>query len=465
MRNVITAVMAAGLMALVAAPALADSQPSSRDIQTAVDSYLADSQQSANLVGGPGSAGYDSGFWIRGGDFSLKTNLTLQARYEAFVYDADQPPNTTQGTDTGGELSGFSLPRATLKLSGTAPCNICYYMELEFGHFGRNAVDDWVARNQLATDNLGPLAQSWNFDTLREAWIEWCSSPAFNFRMGQIKTPNTRQLLTTPELQQFVDISIASAFVGRQMPGYTDRNRDHGAMIHGVFGCNDEWSYMFAVTNGDGGDSIRNVLDTRTSDNVALSGRLNWAFLKPIGYQEGSLNAQTCQWYGELGAWGFFYADRTDKPHFQHSDSIVAGVDFALNYGGLNSTFAFTWGTHGDTDNVAGKLETYAYLAQIGYHFPGTAWEIALRFSGYQIDTNTIGANLGIDGSVNEFAFGVNYYLNGHGNKLQLDFSWYQGSDTAVLIFDPYTGIPGNASAAFADNLGFLIRLQWQLAL
>ena len=59
----------------------------------------------------------------------------------------------------------------------------------------------------------------------------------------------------------------------------------------------------------------------------------------------------------------------------------------------------------------------------------------------------------------------MNYYLNGHGNKLQLDFSWYQGSDTAVLIFDPYTGIPGNASAAFADNLGFLIRLQWQLAL
>ena len=455
MRKVITAVMAAGLMALVAAPALADSQPSARDIQSAVDSYLADSQQNANLVGGPGSAGYDSGFWIRGGDFTLKTNLTLQARYEAFIYGTDQPPNTTAGIGTGGELSGFSLPRATLKFSGTAPCNICYYMELEFGHFGRDALDAWQQREGIRTDlNLGPWDQSYNYDTLREAWIEWCSCPAFNFRMGQIKIPTLRQLQTAPEMTQFVDIALATAFVGQSMPGYTDRNRDHGAMIHGVFGCNDEWSYMLAVTNGDGGDSIRNVLDTRTSDNVAYALRLNWAFLNPIGYQEGALRQKTCQWYGEVGAFVFYYADRTDKAHTVINDALRYGIDLALGYGGWSFTGFYTGIS--DEDAAGNTLDHTAFLAQLGYHFPGTAWELAARWSRYDVDTV---------GAVDEFAFGINYYLNGHGNKLQLDFAFVQGSDAGALIYDTYTGYPGNASAAFEDQLGMLFRLQWQLAL
>ena len=128
-------VMGLGALALAvgvaAAPALADG--SARDVQAALDSYLAHDTADVALVGGPGSAGYDNGFWIRGGDFLLRANVTLQARFEAMDYDESQPPelqggaNTTQvlvDGDFGGDLSGFSLPRATLKLSGEAPCNI-----------------------------------------------------------------------------------------------------------------------------------------------------------------------------------------------------------------------------------------------------------------------------------------------------------------------------------------------------
>ncbi|MEZ6028015.1 MAG: hypothetical protein R3E85_17770 [Planctomycetota bacterium] len=272
-------VMGLGALALVvgvsAAPALADG--SARDVQAALDSYLAHDTADVALVGGPGSAGYDNGFWIRGGDFLLRANVTLQARFEAMDYDETQPPETAGGgtvfmtaqqalpTGFGGDLSGFSLPRATLKLSGEAPCNIRWYMELEFGHFGRDALEARGARgtdfypDQFTQFNLGPFFQSNNYDNTREAWIEWGCSDALNFRMGQIALPTTRQLMVKPELQQFVDISMASAFTGQLLPGYTDRNRDHGLMIHGAFGCNSEWSYMLAVTNGDGGDSIRNV--------------------------------------------------------------------------------------------------------------------------------------------------------------------------------------------------------------
>ena len=461
-------------IALVAAatPSFAAEQPSARDIQAAVDSYLANSEQDANLVGGPGSAGYDNGFWIKGGDFSLKINMTLQARYEAWLWDDDQKPVDAATFGGGSATSGFSLPRATLKLSGTAPCSISYYMELEFGHWGRDAVRTGTANPfnfpDPANQQQGPLSQSLNYDNTREAWIQWSASDAFNIRMGQIRTATTRQAMVSPEMQQFVDVSLATAFLGWTMPGYTDRNRDHGVAFHGVFGCNNEWSYLITVTNGDGGDSIRNVIDQRTSDNVAFSGRLNWAFLAPIGYTEGALNNSTCNWYGELGAWGYYYADRDDAPHTQITDAVRFGVDLAMGYGGFSFTAAFN--ITADENAAGAKLDTTSYLVQLGYHFPGTAWEIAARYSAYDSDRDAGFGNaawLG-GGAVSEFAFGINYYLNGHGNKLQLDAAWVDGSDAAsALIFDPYTGYPGaSATTGSGDGTyGLLLRFQWQLAL
>ena len=465
MRRFLVALMAIGLTVAVASPAFADTQPSARDIQAAVDNYLADSNQDANLVGGPGSAGYDQGFWIKGGDFSLKINLTLQARYEAWMWHSDEKP--VNGFFGGGSAtSGFSLPRATVKFSGTAPCSISYYLELEFGHWGQNEVERRFPL-QGRGNNLGPLNQSYNYSNSREAWIQWSMSDALNFRMGQIKTATTRQMMVAPELQQFVDVSLASAFTGQLMPGYTDRNRDHGFALHGVFGCNNEWSYLFTVTNGDGGDSIRNVIDQRTSDNLAFSGRLNWAFLNPIGYQEGALRNSTCNWYGEFGVWGYYYADRDDAPHVQITDAIRFGADLALGYGGFSFTGAFTLGS--DENAAGGQVDYTAYLVQLGYHFPGTAWELAARYSAYDVDQQApaFGGPFG-GGAVSEIAFGVNYYLNGHGNKLSIDVALVSGSDPAsVLIFDPYTGYPGAAGATGTgdDSYGMLIRFQWQLAL
>jgi hypothetical protein len=468
--------MAVCLVVATAAPALADAQPSARDIQAAVDSYLADSNQDVNLVGGPGSAGYDSGFWIKGGDFSLKTNLTLQARYETWQWDSSFVRGAQAAAFPNADhTSGFSLPRATLKFSGTAPCNVSYYMELEFGHWGEDVVNVGAVPNAL-----GPLQQSLNFDSTREAWIQWSMSDMLNFRMGQIKTANTRQMMVAPEMQQFVDVSLASAYVGSIMPGYTDRNRDHGLAIHGSFGSNGCLSYLLTITNGDGGDSIRNVLDTRTSDGLAFSARLNWAFLNAIGYQEGALRQKTCQWYGEVGVWGWYYADRFNLPHTTVTDSWRAGADLALGYGGFSFTGAVTFGS--DEDAAGNDATHLAYLAQLGYHFPGTAWELAARFSAYDVDNAAPAFVLAVpaggaaitqhplgNGSVQEIAFGVNYYLNGHGNKMQVDVALVSGNDAgSVLLFDPYTGYPGNPAAgagAGSNDYGILIRFQWQLAL
>ena len=58
----------------------------------------------------------------------------------------------------------------------------------------------------------------------------------------------------------------------------------------------------------------------------------------------------------------------------------------------------------------------------------------------------------------------MNYYLNGHGNKLTLDVSFVEGQDAgSSMIIDPYTGYPGGANGS--NTYGTLIRFQWQLAL
>jgi hypothetical protein len=443
-----------------------------------VDGYLGGHQADASLVGGAGSAGYDRGFWIRGGDFDLKINLTLQARWEAYDWQ-DVEPGVPVGIG-GGDLSGWSLPRATVKLSGHAPCNICYYMELEFGHSGADIIGPRPDGQRTApfdlgfpvgpqplnnrnTGNLGPTQygatpvdyQSNNYDNTREAWIEWCSCDALKFRMGQIMTPNTRQLMTAPELQQFVDVSLASAFTGHLMPGYTDRNRDHGIMFHGALGCKGEFSWMVAVTNGDGGDSIRNVVDNRSDDSVAASGRLNWAFLNPTYYEEGALRQTTCEWYGEVGIWAHYYADRIDGLHTLLGDNLNAGLDIALGTGGFSFTGAYTLGS---VTGITGEadIDTTIILAQAGFLFPQTAWEIAARFSSVNVTQG------GFDGTITEIAGAINYYLNGHGNKMTLDVALIDESDADLNFFDLYTGIqplPG------VEDSALLIRFQWQLAL
>ena len=103
--------------------------------------------------------------------------------------------------------------------------------------------------------------------------------------------------------------------------------------------------------------------------------------------------------------------------------------------------------------------EATAILLQLGYMFPGTAWEIAARWSTVDVDLGG-----GSDGSVTEIAGVVNYYLNGHGNKLSLDVTALSEDDDALElpIFDAYTGIQPLIGP---DNSGLLIRFQWQLAL
>jgi len=472
MKSIVIMVGIAGLV-LAAAPAFADAgslearlaqveqklaasaAPSAREIQSSVDAYLASARADATLVGGAGSAGYDGGFWIRGGSFLLKTNLTIQTRYEYFDWD-----DRAREPQPGGDLSGFSLPRVTLKLSGDATCDIHYYAELEFGH----AFSDFDQR-AIAIDQTGVTGQGipggpvqpvggFDFGIAREAWIEYEAAPQVAFRMGLIKTPATRQLMTSPEMQQFVDISMASAFSGATMPGYTDRNRDYGFMVHGALGCDGELQYMVTVTNGDG-PVHRNVLDGSTDDPLAFGARVNWDIMGHMGYEEGALRQRSCEWVAAIGAWAYYFVDHSSENPLDGTftlDRLNWGVDAAVGWGGFSLTAAYNAMSF---EAAAVSVDGFSYLIQLGFLFPGTAWEIAARYSAYELDPSGTSTTF----SGNEMAVAVNYYIDGHSDKVTLDAAFISTDDVNIL-FDAYAGY-----SATIDSDGLLLRLQWQLAL
>ena len=478
MKSLFTAVSAAAVLVVFAAPARAndcaggvcslpvqkstvekalDAQaaPSSREIQSSVDAYLASAKSDASLVGGSGSAGYDGGFWIRGGTFLLKINLTIQTRWEGFQWNDE-----IRSAQPGGDLSGFSLPRVTLKFSGDATCDVHYYAELEFGHSGSyrdNSTSRGSFADQILQFTQGQITNDFrpNFGIAREAWIEYEAAPQIAFRMGLIKLPATRQLMTPPEMQQFVDISMASAYIGGFDIGYTDRNRDYGFMVHGALGCDGEWQYMITVSNGDG-PVHRNVIDGTTDDPMAYGARLNWDFKGHMGYEEGALRQRSCDWTGSVGAWVNYFIDhRTENLLTQFADRLSWGVDAAIGWGGFSLTGAYNVLTWKTTGGVFPQVDGYSYLAQVGYLFPDTAWEIAVRYSLYNHDPVGV-AEFG--GS--EIGVAVNYYIDGHADKVTLDYTLITSEKDGNLLSDTYA--PYNSTSTSDATM---IRLQWQLAL
>ncbi|MCB9826118.1 MAG: hypothetical protein H6805_09885 [Planctomycetes bacterium] len=387
-------VMGLGALALVvgvsAAPALADG--SARDVQAALDSYLAHDTADVALVGGPGSAGYDNGFWIRGGDFLLRANVTLQARFEAFDHDETQPPETSGGggilmtaqqalpTDFGGDLSGFSLPRATLKLSGEAPCNIRWYMELEFGHFGRDALSRLAARcaartsaDQFTQFNLGPFFKQQLRQHAR-AWDRSGAAATRCFRMGQIALPTTHQLWSSPSCSSSSTSRwprpsrAAPAWLHGSQPRYGHDPTVRSAATAGGHPC---WQSP-TVTAATASTTSPT---TAPRDGLAFSSHLNWAFAKPIGYQENALARRPAVCTARSVREGFTYADRTDK------------AAHGLGTTGLSTASTWPWAggllvhrrlhdgrRDGPLPCELVSVDLRCLAGQLGCHFPGTAW-------------------------------------------------------------------------------------------
>jgi len=226
-------------------------------------------------------------------------------------------------------------------------------------------------------------------------------------------------------------------------------------MIHGGLGCDGEWQYMIAVTNGDG-VKHRNVLDGRTDDPMAYSARINWDIMGHMGYEEGALRQRSCDWTASLGAWVHYFQDHAlENPLVERATRFTWGVDGAVGWGGFSLTAAYNSAKWDKTPGGATDFDGSSWMVQIGYLFPDTAWEIAARYSAY-----TVSPNGGGDLGGTEYGFAVNYYIDGHSDKITADIAFISGDDNGNGLADTYAGY----STTF-DSDATMIRLQWQLAL
>jgi hypothetical protein len=436
----------------ISTPARQPADASGRAISRAVESYVRSATADPTLLGSGAGAGYDRSFWIRSGEHRLNVTLLLQARWEAYTWD-DSLASPASG---GGDLSGFSLPRAAMMLTGTAPCHLRWLALLEFGHHGGPGDN---SNNAQAGPLFGNPPGGDMPNAIREAWIEWGRCPELNARMGLLKLPCTRQLMTPAGSQQFVDISMGSSYIGHVGIGYQDRNRDYGVELHGTLGARHPLEYSFTVSNGDGARR-RNVFDGGTDDGFAYSGRLDWDFVGHKGYDEGApLQTLTpCDWVASAGVWAQYRAARADMPHRSFGDLLAWGVDAAVGRGGFSFTGAWSMAEQQDSD-IATDFDGSSWLAQAGYLFPGTAWEIAVRGSGYVHDPEATGQF-----AATEIAAAVIYYVNGHFDKIAFDVARILPSDDGNILFDVMAGYNANRAIARTSD-AWLFRLQWQLVL
>jgi hypothetical protein len=435
-------------------------RPTDREIRRAVDAYLGDDRADVSLVGGPGDAGYDGSFWVRAGSTTLRTGLVFQTRWEGFDWD-----DTDVEASPGGDLSGFSLPRVTWWLGGEADCGIAWYAELEFGHALPRSGASLTPRLTGDDARAGFMGSVDTDEVVREAWIGWRPWRSFRYgpadgeeygfsrwglaagtlSMGLVRTAGPWQLMVPPEEQQFIDVSLASAFIGMQMPGFTDRNRDFGIRwepFRATFGRHAIDS-VFTVTNGEG-PSMRNVLDQLSDDHVGFSGRLDWSFSsfgRPLIHTETAVRQREGEWNVGAGLWAY------TLHHASLQDRFLWGVDAHAAWGGLTGNAGYQYVRFDDSD-VVEDLHSHSWNIQVGYLFPGTAVEVAGRATRFQEEF----------GGGSEYGFGVNYYLNGPSNRLSLDVTWIRAEDEGNFLGSPYPGFNPTFDADAA-----LVRLQWQI--
>ena len=225
--------------------------------------------------------------------------------------------------------------------------------------------------------------------TLRDGWGQWNLGGQYAVRVGSFVAPLT--LSTSVEAERL-------AFVRRSYFGEIFDVPDPGAMFAGDI---EFVSYYVALQNGRDG----------TTEDLALSGRLDYHLSGTPSIAEGALGAQG-NLVGTIG--GFYYDDGSI------SDGEVIGADARLAASGIS--LAGEWGIFGDgwglddpdgtvPGGFGGADESQPWSASAGYMLVPDQWEVVVRWE--ELDNDTDDERL---------TAGLNWYLNGHSAKLQLNW-------------------------------------------
>lgn len=246
--------------------------------------------------------------------------------------------------------------------------------------------------------------------SLKDASLTYARVDQAQFTVGQFKTRFDWQQYTSSGKQMFADRSLAAGKLGI--------GRDVGAMLHGDI-AGGKFEYNVGVFDGEGEGESGNE-----NDGHLYVARVSFQPMGPFGYSESDI-ARTDDhlWFfnfaaaleeGEQGA-----IEIADKDYDTNVDKESYTVGVGYRHGGLHVQGEYYW-HEADFDSAENEFTTIergmdGWYLQVGHVFPGSAWELAGRYSEWDPDDD-------VDhDAVSESMIGVTKYFEDLGHSLKID--------------------------------------------
>lgn len=343
-------------------------------------------------------AAWGQGLKVNGDDFSLQVRARAQLRAAVFV----------PGEEGADPEAAAMVRRLRLVMTAKNPSrNLQLSLQLGF------------APRDMESDLMVPLY---------DAVATWTPLRDLGVRAGQMKVPFNRESVVSSSALQFVDRSVNNATL--------NLDRDIGVQLFSddLFGIGGRLGYQLGVYNGDGRNRV--VGDT----GFLYVARVD---VRPLGTFE-DINAQA-----DLGRkrpprldLGVAAARNIGTVRARSTSGDTLDVPFTYDHGAVDLVFkAKGFSLHGEaivrratetsaratlddgTEVTATSGSAWGWSAQAGYVFPG-GWEPVVRYA-------TVMPMAALDGravpdepavpSETEARAGLNWYVQGHDLKVQLD--------------------------------------------
>jgi hypothetical protein len=387
-------------------------------------------------------AGYGKkGFYLESldGKFHLAMSGRVQVLYT--FNDRESDVNTTATTTSPGDrdTSSFRLRRGRLVWDGHAfTKDLKYHLNLETPGTtqGTHLLDYYV--NYSGLPEIGKYVA---------------------IKGGQFKVPFSRQRLNSSSSFQLIDRSIVN--------DEFNLDRDVGVDFHrNLFG--EKFEYHLGIFTGHG----TNRRTENADNNMLYVGRIAWHPFGFFDYKETDYDHSKSL----MATVGFAAAHnaggeiRTGAVRTAVSDDLYMNlftIDGGLKYKGfslLTEAFLRSLREPAGVSTRSNRTNGIGYMVQGGYFVIPKRLEVASRYAWldreFNKDKDDVAILVGEGttrrtlGSDEEITFGLNYYFNGHKNKLQADVSrldqGFLRTSSASLVND--------------DKETWRFRLQYQLA-
>lgn len=389
-------------------------------------------------------AGYDKGFYIRSADpsnpFALRINGRMQFRYVGVS------PESSTYDNLGTAASGTPIPVKSRN-----------DFEIERGRLEFRVTGFDPKLNFFI--NLDSDTDDGHQTIFHDFWANYVFSDAFDLYVGKAFVPGSREWLEGSTGTHLIDRSMATTFfrpdrtIGVWAIGEPTDGLNYRVMVGNGFQTtdlefdeiNDDLMASGSLWVEPTGDFGKGYADLKAEDSLRTRFGTSFTYSEERGVDSnGSPVAESAFLRLDDGT-------RLTSLGIEHFDVSLLALDAAMKYAGFS--------LHGEgyfrrVDQIEpigpapanfpdDSNDSYGGYVGVGYMIEPQKFDVQLRWSTVQGDFH----------DTNEYAGGVNYYLDGtHANKLSLDLTWIDdGSPTS------------NSGPNFTIGQdGLMLRVQWQ---